>query len=198
MIKNYDFIKIMKTFRKYFFHEDYMSPYCEPYGCYYWLLIGLITHFYTPNRKKQIVRFEKVEEFIYDRLIDAGYNETFRSSFCGGFDSDLLWTFRDFLCVLKFLSETDSDELKDFIFLKCEERIYTFQKIKIPEDGSEIMKLNNFFDITFITVQDNDERGNIQEEYKAVFCKTNNGEIVECDKPIFYSDWEEENENTNT
>lgn len=129
-------------------------------------------------------------------MIDAGYNETFRSSFCGGFDSDLLWAFRDFLCVLKFLSETDSDELKDFIFLKCEERIYTFQKIKIPEDGSEIMKLNNFFDITFITVQDNDERGNMQEEYKAVFCKTNNGEIVECDKPIFYSDWEEENGST--
>lgn len=202
MIEDYDFIKIMKTFRKYFFHEDYMSPYCEPYGCYYWLLIGLITHFYTPYRKKQIVRFEKVEEFIYNRLIDAGYNETFRSSFCGGFDSDLLWAFRDFLCVLKLLSETDSDELKDFIFLKWEERIkyeeriYTFQKIKIPEDGSEIMKLNNFFDITFITVQDNDERGNMQAEYKAVFCKTNNGEIVECDKPIFYSHWEGENENT--
>lgn len=192
MIKDYDFIKIMKTFIKYFWHEDYMSPYCEPYGCYYWLLIGLITHFYTPYRKKQIVRFEKVEKFIYNRLIDAGYNETFRSSFCGGFDSNLLWAFRDFLCVLKFLSETDSDELKDFIFLKCEERIYTFQKIKIPEDGSEIMNLNNFFDITFITVQDNDERENMQEEYKAVFCKTNNGEIVECDKPIFYSDWEGE------
>ena len=90
------------------------------------------------------------------------------------------------------------NELKDFIFLKCEERIYTFQKIKILEDGSEIMKLNNFFDITFITVQDNDERGNIQGEYKAVFCKTNNGEIVECDKPIFYSDWEREKENTKT
>ncbi len=100
------------------------------------------------------------------------------------------------MCVLKFLSETDSDELKDFIFLKCEERIYTFQKIKMLDDVSEIMKLNNFFDITFITVQDNDERGNMQEEHKAVFCKTNNGEIVECDKPIFYSDWEEGNGST--
>jgi len=193
MIKDYDFIKIMKTYRKYFWTENDCSPYSEPNGCYYWLLIGLITHFYTPYRKKQTVRFENVDDFVYNRLLKAGYYEPFSSSYLSGFNSDSAWKFRDFLCVLKLLSETDADELKDFVFLRtegdlCAEKDFTFQKIEMPEDGSTLIRHNIFFDITFITVQDYDVRGKMQDDYRAVFCKSSNGKIVECDKPFFYSE----------
>lgn len=177
MIKNYNLIKLLETYRKHFWNLD-------PGSKMYWLLVSLVTHFFKPHRKRQIVPFRLVDDYVYNKLIEASYRVEIISPFDQEFDSVTAWEFRDFLCVLKLLSEADSEKLDGFIYLGKENGIYTFEKVEIPEDGGELVRLGIYFDVTFGYFDDGDD----DVEYCAAFCFTDSENTVKTNaNVVFYT-----------